>query len=205
MFAFYVLVAILLSVVFLRLQHAWLRQSKCSIMPSATVVPLRMPAVTSLSPGACVEHGSACILCTSFALQDLLTTLPVLVQETNQEVPGWLQGMGARAHSFGGGKRRGGGNRFGGQDFRRDNGSHCKSTGPMAGDMLCSAGAWEASNVLVLCYGLQLMWAASLGVPSTALIGIVLPIASGLKIADTCNGRCSVARTSLQDVGVMPS
>ncbi len=50
-----------------------------------------------------------------------------LLQETNQEVPGWLQGMGARAPSFGGGKRRGGGgNRFGGSDFRRDTGSHCK-------------------------------------------------------------------------------
>ncbi|KAL3155599.1 DEAD-box ATP-dependent RNA helicase 52B [Trebouxia sp. C0009 RCD-2024] len=50
--------------------------------------------------------------------------LSELLSETNQEVPGWLQGMGARAHSFGGGKRRGGGNRFGGQDFRRDNGGH---------------------------------------------------------------------------------
>ena len=50
-----------------------------------------------------------------------------LLQETNQEVPGWLQGMGARAPSFGGGKRRGGGgNRFGGSDFRRDTGNHCK-------------------------------------------------------------------------------
>lgn len=50
------------------------------------------------------------------------------LQETNQEVPGWLQGMGARAPSFGGGKRRGGGgNRFGGQDFRRDTGSHCET------------------------------------------------------------------------------
>ena len=49
----------------------------------------------------------------------------VFVQETNQEVPGWLQGMGARAPSFGGGKRRGGGgNRFGGQDYRRESGNH---------------------------------------------------------------------------------
>lgn len=52
------------------------------------------------------------------------------LQETHQEVPGWLQGMGNRAPSFGG-KRRGGGggNRFGGQDFRRDHGGgHCKSS-----------------------------------------------------------------------------
>lgn len=56
-----------------------------------------------------------------------LTLLPFL-QETHQEVPGWLQSMGTRAPTFGG-KRRGGGggNRFGGQDFRRDNGNHCKS------------------------------------------------------------------------------
>ena len=63
------------------------------------------------------------------------------MQETNQEVPGWLQGMGARAPSFGGGKRRGGGgNRFGGQDFRRDNGGHCKPmlTLQLLFDAICS-------------------------------------------------------------------
>ena len=55
-----------------------------------------------------------------------------LVQETNQEVPGWLQGMGARAPSFGGGKRRGGGgNRFGGQDFRRETGGHRETSCPV--------------------------------------------------------------------------
>ena len=45
-------------------------------------------------------------------------------QETNQEVPGWLQGMSARAPSFGGkGRgRAGGGSRFGGRDFRQERG-----------------------------------------------------------------------------------
>ena len=45
-------------------------------------------------------------------------------QETTQEVPGWLQGMSARAPSFGGkGRgRAGGGSRFGGRDFRQDRG-----------------------------------------------------------------------------------
>jgi len=39
-------------------------------------------------------------------------------------VPGWLQGMSARAPSFGGkGRgRAGGGSRFGGRDFRQDRG-----------------------------------------------------------------------------------
>ena len=42
------------------------------------------------------------------------------LQETNQTVPGWLNSMSARAPSFGGKSRRGGGggNRFGGRDFR---------------------------------------------------------------------------------------
>ncbi|KAK9836174.1 hypothetical protein WJX81_006875 [Elliptochloris bilobata] len=51
--------------------------------------------------------------------------LAELLQETNQEVPGWLQGMSARAPSFGGkGRgRAGGGSRFGGRDFRQDRNS----------------------------------------------------------------------------------
>ena len=47
--------------------------------------------------------------------------LAELLTETNQEVPGWLANMGARA-SFGGGGGRGrrGGGKFGGRDFRQD-------------------------------------------------------------------------------------
>lgn len=49
-------------------------------------------------------------------LQELLT-------ETNQEVPGWLQNMAQRSGSYGSrGRRGGGGNRFGGRDFRQERG-----------------------------------------------------------------------------------
>jgi hypothetical protein len=42
-------------------------------------------------------------------------------QETNQEVPGWLASLASRGGSYGSSsKRRGGGNRFGGRDFRND-------------------------------------------------------------------------------------
>ncbi|KAK9824180.1 hypothetical protein WJX72_008364 [[Myrmecia] bisecta] len=50
-----------------------------------------------------------------------------LLQETNQEVPGWLQNISARSASYGSSsksRRGGGGNRFGGRDFRRDGGGH---------------------------------------------------------------------------------
>ena len=47
------------------------------------------------------------------------------VQETNQEVPGWLQNISARSAPYGqkssrGG--RGGNSRFGGRDYRQDRG-----------------------------------------------------------------------------------
>ncbi|MFS7916105.1 putative RNA helicase [Helianthus anomalus] len=42
-----------------------------------------------------------------------------LMQEANQEVPAWLARYAARA-TYGGGKNRRGGGRFGGRDFRRD-------------------------------------------------------------------------------------
>lgn len=49
-------------------------------------------------------------------------SLADLLQETNQEVPGWLQSLGSRSSPYGQTKRRGGGgSRFGGRDFRRDN------------------------------------------------------------------------------------
>uniref|UniRef100_A0A5B6YY91 RNA helicase n=1 Tax=Davidia involucrata TaxID=16924 RepID=A0A5B6YY91_DAVIN len=42
-----------------------------------------------------------------------------LMQESNQEVPAWLSRYAVRS-SYGGGKNRRGGGRFGGRDFRRD-------------------------------------------------------------------------------------
>lgn len=48
--------------------------------------------------------------------------LQELLQETNQEVPGWLANIAARTGSYGGGgnkRRGGGGSRFGGRDFRQ--------------------------------------------------------------------------------------
>ncbi|KAG9137753.1 hypothetical protein Leryth_019390 [Lithospermum erythrorhizon] len=45
--------------------------------------------------------------------------LAELMQESNQEVPEWLQRYASRA-SYGGKSKRSGGGRFGGRDFRRD-------------------------------------------------------------------------------------
>ncbi|CAJ2668245.1 unnamed protein product [Trifolium pratense] len=49
----------------------------------------------------------------------LARSLQDLMQEANQEVPAWLSRFAARS-SFGGGKNRRSGGRFGGRDFRRD-------------------------------------------------------------------------------------
>lgn len=53
-------------------------------------------------------------------------SVTALLQETNQELPGWLGSLAQRGGGFGGGgggKRRGGNaNRFGGRDFRKDGG-----------------------------------------------------------------------------------
>ncbi|KAK2978909.1 hypothetical protein RJ640_019224 [Escallonia rubra] len=49
----------------------------------------------------------------------LARSLSELMQEANQEVPAWLSRFAAKA-SYGGGKNRRGGGRFGGRDFRRD-------------------------------------------------------------------------------------
>ncbi len=54
----------------------------------------------------------------------LVRPLSELMQEANQEVPGWLRNYATRA-SYGGGTRNrhsGGGSKFGGRDFRRDGG-----------------------------------------------------------------------------------
>lgn len=45
-----------------------------------------------------------------------------LMSESNQEVPSWLQGFAARSFSGGGRSRRGGANRFGGKDYRKESG-----------------------------------------------------------------------------------
>ncbi|XP_023756784.1 DEAD-box ATP-dependent RNA helicase 37 [Lactuca sativa] len=47
-------------------------------------------------------------------------SLADLMQEANQEVPAWLTRYASRA-SYGGGKNRRSGGRFGGRDFRKDN------------------------------------------------------------------------------------
>uniref|UniRef100_A0A2N9J3Z4 Helicase C-terminal domain-containing protein n=1 Tax=Fagus sylvatica TaxID=28930 RepID=A0A2N9J3Z4_FAGSY len=46
-------------------------------------------------------------------------SLAELMQESNQEVPAWLSRYAARS-SFGGGRNRRSGGRFGGRDFRRE-------------------------------------------------------------------------------------
>lgn len=49
----------------------------------------------------------------------LAKSLADLMQEANQEVPAWLLRYAARS-SFGGGRNRRSGGRFGGRDFRRE-------------------------------------------------------------------------------------
>ena len=58
--------------------------------------------------------------------QSIAKSLADMLAETNQEVPGWLQNFAARVGSFGSGRNRRGGNRFGGRDFRKDGNSGCK-------------------------------------------------------------------------------
>ncbi|MFS7894761.1 putative RNA helicase [Helianthus anomalus] len=50
----------------------------------------------------------------------LAKSLADLMQEANQEVPAWLTRYASRV-SYGGGKNRRSGGRFGGRDFRKDN------------------------------------------------------------------------------------
>lgn len=63
----------------------------------------------------------------------MASKLVELLQETNQEVPGWLQNAAARAGAYGGGggrnRRGGGGSRFGGRDFRQDRGYSASNGG----------------------------------------------------------------------------
>ncbi|KAH0865311.1 hypothetical protein HID58_082522 [Brassica napus] len=56
--------------------------------------------------------------------------LAELMQEANQEVPDWLSRYASRA-SFGGGKNKRSGGRFGGRDFRRESGGY--GGGPRGG------------------------------------------------------------------------
>jgi len=54
----------------------------------------------------------------------LARPLSELMQESNQEVPGWLLNYATRASYGGGGRNRrsGGGSKFGGRDYRREGG-----------------------------------------------------------------------------------
>ncbi|KAI4378499.1 hypothetical protein MLD38_015970 [Melastoma candidum] len=58
----------------------------------------------------------------------LARPLAELMQESNQEVPAWLNHYASRSYGGGKNRRSGGGNRFGGRDFRRD-GSFNRNTG----------------------------------------------------------------------------
>lgn len=51
----------------------------------------------------------------------LAKSLLEILKETQQEVPGWLQEYARRHPAYGQKSRRGGGNRFGGRDFRQNN------------------------------------------------------------------------------------
>lgn len=76
----------------------------------------------------------------------MLKSVTLKLQETNQEVPGWLTSMAARSGSFGGSKPRrgGGGSRFGGRDFRQDRGGGSYGGGGGGYDAGCeSLGYWR--------------------------------------------------------------
>ena len=73
-------------------------------------------------------------------------SLAELMQESNQEVPAWLSRYAARS-SFGGGRNRRSGGRFGGRDFRREGsfnrgGSDYYSGGNSSGGYGASSGGY---------------------------------------------------------------
>ncbi|KAM7270322.1 hypothetical protein ACFE04_029536 [Oxalis oulophora] len=75
----------------------------------------------------------------------LARSLAELMQESNQEVPAWLTRYASRA-SYGGGKnRRGGGNRFGARDFRRE-GSYGRNMDHYGGGNTSAAGYGAPAN-----------------------------------------------------------
>lgn len=84
-------------------------------------------------------------------------SLSELMQEANQEVPAWLARFAARA-SYGGKNRRGGGGRFGGRDFRRDNsfsrgGSDYYGAGNMSSGYGAPSGGYGAPSGYGGAYG----------------------------------------------------
>lgn len=80
----------------------------CTEVKSSHYCLCRLPTLSASTP-----WHSAC----------LQTRCCVFVKETGQEVPGWLQNIGARSSAYGSKNKRSGGNRFGGRDFRQ-----CKNT-----------------------------------------------------------------------------
>ncbi|KAL5076048.1 hypothetical protein RYX36_015032 [Vicia faba] len=80
----------------------------------------------------------------------LARSLGDLMQEANQEVPAWLSRFAARS-SYGGGKNRRSGGRFGGRDFRREGsysrgGSDYHGAGNSSGGYGASGGGYGASG-----------------------------------------------------------
>ncbi|KAF9592128.1 hypothetical protein IFM89_012557 [Coptis chinensis] len=70
-----------------------------------------------------------------------------LMQESNQEVPVWLQKHAAiRSYGGGGRNRRSGGGRFGGRDFRRDSGFNRGSGGADNSGNTTSPGGYGSGN-----------------------------------------------------------
>jgi uncharacterized membrane protein len=69
----------------------------------------------------------------------------LLLQETNQAVPGWLQNFAARAPSYGSSKGRRGGGRFGGRDVRKEYGGFGGGGGGYGGG---GYGGGESSSLI---------------------------------------------------------
>eukprot|EP00891_Asterochloris_glomerata_P006204 jgi/Astpho2/6204/Aster-03611 len=101
-------------------------------------------------------------------------------QETNQEVPGWLQGIASRAPQYGGKNRRGGGNRFGGRDFRRDAGAGgCKFVAwtVLAVDMAMAAAVADTMALVAM--------ADMVGTAATAAAAATMVAATAMAMAAT--------------------
>ena len=115
--------------------------------------------------GSCCTDASHPHAPHAWAQMALNFALAPSLQETNQELPGWLGSLAQRGGGgFGGGsKRRGGGNKFGGRDARSQYGGWCRlCIAPYLAWSDCLQMQWRfccaLSLVLLVHYSCAPMW-----------------------------------------------
>lgn len=121
--------------------HRYVHTHACihtSIYTLSTPTPTRTIYAHSIGrTGRAGKKGFATAL---FSDKDsgLAKSLLEILKETQQEVPGWLQEYARRHPAYGQKSRRGGGNRFGGRDFRQNNCTHMHQGVVGSGDWVCT-------------------------------------------------------------------